>query len=62
MEEEICLIRTRPELCNYCGYLSNFSICYAHYAVPLEEEEVGDAYPGVIPVGRGLSTMTRPTT
>ncbi|XP_027359777.1 stromal processing peptidase, chloroplastic [Abrus precatorius] len=31
-------------------------------AAPLEEEEVGDTYPGVIPVGRGLSTMTRPTT
>ncbi|CAL0332060.1 unnamed protein product [Lupinus luteus] len=31
-------------------------------AAPLEVEEVGDAYPGVIPVGRGLSTMTRPTT
>ncbi|XP_061354437.1 stromal processing peptidase, chloroplastic isoform X2 [Gastrolobium bilobum] len=31
-------------------------------AAPLEEEESGDAYPGVIPVGRGLSTMTRPTT
>ncbi|KAI4295276.1 hypothetical protein L6164_035338 [Bauhinia variegata] len=31
-------------------------------AAPLEEEEAGDAYPGVIPVGRGLSTMTRPTT
>lgn len=30
--------------------------------VPLEEEEVGDAYPGILPVGRGLSTMTRPTT
>ncbi|XP_019421372.1 PREDICTED: stromal processing peptidase, chloroplastic-like isoform X1 [Lupinus angustifolius] len=31
-------------------------------AAPLEVEEVGDTYPGVIPVGRGLSTMTRPTT
>ncbi|XP_054811857.1 stromal processing peptidase, chloroplastic isoform X2 [Prosopis cineraria] len=31
-------------------------------AAPLEEEEASDAYPGVIPVGRGLSTMTRPTT
>ncbi|XP_037492407.1 stromal processing peptidase, chloroplastic [Jatropha curcas] len=26
------------------------------------EEETGNSYPGVIPVGRGLSTMTRPTT
>ncbi|XP_057758840.1 stromal processing peptidase, chloroplastic [Arachis stenosperma] len=32
-------------------------------AAPLGEEEAGDAYPGVIPMGgRGLSTMTRPTT
>ncbi|XP_028771998.1 stromal processing peptidase, chloroplastic [Neltuma alba] len=31
-------------------------------AATLEEEEASDAYPGVIPVGRGLSTMTRPTT
>ncbi|KAJ4845649.1 hypothetical protein Tsubulata_036223 [Turnera subulata] len=28
----------------------------------LEEENIDDGYPGVIPVGRGLSTMTRPTT
>ncbi|XP_057975636.1 stromal processing peptidase, chloroplastic [Malania oleifera] len=28
----------------------------------LEEEESGEGLPGVIPVGRGLSTMTRPTT
>ncbi|KAG4987363.1 hypothetical protein JHK85_030346 [Glycine max] len=31
-------------------------------AAPLEEEVADDVYPGVIPVGRGLSTMTRPTT
>ncbi|XP_057450192.1 stromal processing peptidase, chloroplastic isoform X2 [Lotus japonicus] len=31
-------------------------------AAPLVEEEPIDTYPGVIPVGRGLSTMTRPTT
>ncbi|KAF7836553.1 stromal processing peptidase, chloroplastic [Senna tora] len=31
-------------------------------AAPLEEEQADDAYPGVIPMGRGLSTMTRPTT
>ncbi|MED6204572.1 hypothetical protein PIB30_117508 [Stylosanthes scabra] len=32
-------------------------------AAPFGEEEAGDAYPGVIPMGgRGLSTMTRPTT
>ncbi|GAU18909.1 hypothetical protein TSUD_228990 [Trifolium subterraneum] len=29
---------------------------------PIEVEEVGEGYPGVLPVGRGLSTMTRPTT
>ncbi|KAJ7982662.1 Stromal processing peptidase, chloroplastic [Quillaja saponaria] len=29
---------------------------------PLEEEEGEEAFPGVIPMGRGLSTMTRPTT
>lgn len=28
----------------------------------LEEEETGDGFQGAIPVGRGLSTMTRPTT
>ncbi|WVZ11610.1 hypothetical protein V8G54_016140 [Vigna mungo] len=31
-------------------------------AAPLEEVVADDVYPGVIPVGRGLSTMTRPTT
>ncbi|KAL2349437.1 hypothetical protein Fmac_003437 [Flemingia macrophylla] len=31
-------------------------------AAPLEEEVADDVFPGVIPVGRGLSTMTRPTT
>ncbi|EEF45995.1 pitrilysin, putative [Ricinus communis] len=30
--------------------------------VPLEEEETENGFQGVIPVGRGLSTMTRPTT
>ncbi|CAJ2650878.1 unnamed protein product [Trifolium pratense] len=29
---------------------------------PIEVEEVGEGYPGILPVGRGLSTMTRPTT
>ncbi|XP_030532446.1 stromal processing peptidase, chloroplastic [Rhodamnia argentea] len=29
---------------------------------PLEEGESEEEYPGVIPMGRGLSTMTRPTT
>jgi len=42
--------------------LSNFTIFYAYYAVPIEEEEAGEGYPGVLPMGRGLSTMTRPTT
>ncbi|BAU00743.1 Stromal processing peptidase [Vigna angularis] len=31
-------------------------------AAPLEEVVADDVYPGIIPVGRGLSTMTRPTT
>nr|Q40983.2 RecName: Full=Stromal processing peptidase, chloroplastic; AltName: Full=Chloroplast processing enzyme; Flags: Precursor [Pisum sativum] len=31
-------------------------------AAPVEEEEAGEGYPGVLPMGRGLSTMTRPTT
>lgn len=45
-----------------CVYNVLQVIYYVNYAAPIEEEEAGAAYPGVIPVGRGLSTMTRPTT
>lgn len=39
-----------------------FSITRTLYFAASLEEESDEGYPGVIPVGRGLSTMTRPTT
>ena len=47
---------------SFLKFLKLFSDLINSYFAALEEEETDDDFQGVIPVGRGLSTMTRPTT
>lgn len=62
------LLHTRGVFKNFCllnmislDFSSQFT--FVVYCAAPSEEESDEGYPGgVIPVGRGLSTMTRPTT
>ena len=47
---------------SFLKFLKLLSHLINSYFAALEEEEKDDDFQGVIPVGRGLSTMTRPTT
>lgn len=41
---------------------SSFQFCMTIMAASLDEGEFDEEFQGAIPTGRGLSTMTRPTT